>query len=268
MQHRFGRVHHVVEETGWPIRLMASIGFSGFLAAMALISFPVPWTPVPFSMMPFGLLIAGAYQRPIWGLLSVVIYLAAAGLGAPIFQGGDSGWHHFGEYTAGYLIGFMLVSPLIGYYMQQRRGMLPTNWVYGIIGVFGVAVIAGISTIIWMMSTGSGISGIDSDVAGWNHGRSTLWVLLFLVVASTALAITFLRRYRQQRQDALNLFLVMLGTIIVMQTCGVIGLWLITDLSLIHSVILGSLVFLPFDVLKSGLAVALSLPFVPPVNHD
>lgn len=266
MEHRFGTLEQTL--TGWPTRLIASAGFAGILALLALISFPLPWTPVPFSLLPLGLLLAGAYQRPLWGFLSVAMYLVAAGIGAPIFADGESGWSWFIGATGGYLFGFLLIAPLVGWYMRERRGLLPTKWVMFVLGAFTLAVLAGLGGIIWMMSTGNSISTLDSDAQNWNLGRSTLWVLLFLIVAMTTLTITFLRRYRQQSQEALNLFLVMMGATIVLHACGVTVLWMATSLTFMESLLLGSLVFLPFDVLKSGLAVALSLPFVPPVNHD
>lgn len=253
--------------TGWGVRALISAGFAGFLALMAIISFPVPWTPVPFSMMPLGLLVAGAFQRPQWAALSVAIYLLAAGLGAPIFADGESGWKWFIGSSGGYLFGFLLVSPLVSWYMAERREGLTPRWIAILLGLFGVGATAGIAAIAWFLGTESGISTVDSDVSGWNHGRSALWVLLFLIAGMTGLTVALLKRGRGETNQALNLFLVMLGSIILLHICGVTVLWLVTDLSLIHSIILGSIVFLPFDVLKSGLAVAATLPLLP-VKHD
>lgn len=259
------RIATTVHATGWPLRLGLSIGMAGFLALMAAISFPLPWTPVPFSMMPFALLVAGGYQRPGYAALSVVIYLLAGAMGAPVYADRSSGWEHLWGPTAGYLFGFILVSAIVSRYMQRRREPLSARWMWGIGGFLGAAVLAGIAAIAWMWSTGNGLAHLDDEVAGtWGVGKTSLWFLMFLTVACAGLALWLLNRSRGDRPQALNLFMVMLGSIVVLHACGVTVLWLaIDELSLIGAIILGSLVFLPFDIVKAGLGVGLTLPFLP-----
>lgn len=250
--------------TGWPVRLGVSVGLAGFLGLMGAVSFPLPWTPVPFSMMPFALLVTGAMQRPGYAGLSVALYLLAAGAGAPIFAGGESGWHHFVGATAGYLVGFAAASIVVSWYLQRPRRLLSGPWLALVGGFLGAAVLAGIGAILWMWRTGDGLAALDPDVASsWGVARSTLWFLLFLTVACTAMALALLARNRGERPQALNLFLVMLGSIVILHAFGVTVLWLATSLSLLSAIVLGSLVFLPFDIVKAGLAVGLTLPFLP-----
>lgn len=259
------RIARTVEANGWSMRLGISLGMAGFLALMGAISFPLPWTPVPFSMMPFALLVAGGYQRPGYAALSVAIYLLAGAAGAPIYADRSSGWEHLWGPTAGYLFGFVLVSALVSRYMQRRREPLSAAWLWTIGGFLAAAVVAGITAIAWMWSTGNGLAHLDSEVTGdWGVGKTSLWFLLFLTAACTALTLVLLNRYRGDRPQALNLFVVMLGSIVILHACGVTVLWLaIEELSLISAIILGSLVFLPFDIVKAGLGVGLTLPFLP-----
>ncbi len=258
------RLTQQVEWTGWPTRLGVSAAMAGFLSIMALVSFPLPWTPVPFSLMPFALLVTGAVQRPGYAALSVLIYLAAGALGAPIFAEGASGWAHLLGPTAGYLFGFIAVSMLVSAYMARRHAPLPTALAWGLIGFVGAAILAGVGAIAWMWSSGQGLAQLDSEVtADWGVAKSTLWALLFITAASTTLSLWILARRRGERAAALNLFAVMLGSILVLHACGVTVLWLATPLSLMSAIILGSVVFLPFDIVKAGLGVALTLPFLP-----
>ncbi len=259
-----------VTATGTATRAVVSVGLGGFLMLMGTISFPLPWTPVPFSMMPFGLLIVGAYQRPQWALLSVGIYLMAGGLGAAVFAGGESGWSHFGGATAGYLFGFFATTGLVSWYMSRARAV-PERLATGIVAVVIAAAAAGVAAIAWMWSTGNGLAHLDDEVtASWGVGRSTLWFLLFLIAVTTTVTLWGLRRARAQEEGLFGLFLAMLASIIVMHAIGVTVLWLATPLGLMAAIILGSIVFLPFDIIKAGAAVAVTYPFLPstPRNRE
>ncbi len=261
-------VQRTVEMVGWPLRLGVSIAMGGFLMLMGVISFPLPWTPVPFSMMPFGLLVAGAVQKPGYAAGSVLLYLVAAGLGLPVFADGESGWSWFVGSTAGYLFGFFLTSLLVSFYMQRaRRGMSP-RWAMASLGIIAASVLAGIAAIIWMWTTGEGLAHLDSEVtASWGVGKSALWVLLFLFGMATVTVLWMLGRSRGEQSAALNLFVVMFGAILVLHAVGVTVLWLVSPLSLMGAIILGSIVFLPFDMVKAGLAVGLTQPFLKMEPH-
>lgn len=257
-----GRAHRAVHVAGWPVRFGLSLGMAGFLALMAQVSFPLPWTPVPFSMMPFALLVAGATQRPAWAGLSVVLYLAAGAAGLPVYAEGESGLRHLVGSTGGYLVGFLLVSVLVSAYVQRPRALLPHRLVVALVALVSVAVVGAVSVVAWMAATGTGLE------ATWGVGASTLWVLAFVTAAGLGLAFVLLRRRRGQASVAANLWLVMLGALLVLHACGVTVLWALTPYTLIQSIALGSVVFLPFDTVKAGLAVAVSLPFAPaPEEH-
>ena len=253
--------HRAVEATGWPARFGVSLGMAGFLALMAQVSFPLPWTPVPFSMMPFALLVAGAYQRPAWAGLSVLLYLAAGAAGLPVYAGGASGLRHLAGSTAGYLFGFLLVSVLVSAYVRRPRALLPHRLVVALVALLAVALVAAVSVIAWMNATGTGLE------ATWGVGASTLWVLAFVTAASLGVTYVLLRRRRGEATRAANLWLVMLGALLVLHACGVVVLWALTPHTLIQSIALGSVVFLPFDIVKAGLAVAVALPFLPEEHH-
>ncbi len=262
-ENRTQTIRPTVHATGWPVRLGISAGFGGFLMLMGALSFPLPWTPVPFSMMPFGLLIAGAYQRPAWAGLSVLIYLVAGGLGAPVYAGGESGFHHLIGATGGYLVGYIFVAALVGWYVSQSRRLMPTRWAYGLLGLLAVVVAWGLVAIIRFATTGEGLGTYDTNLTAWGLGRSILWVLLYMTAVATALTIWALRRHRGEHNRALNLFLIFLGSTALLHVCGVTGLILVGGYPILTSIVVGSVVFLPFDIIKAGLAVGLSLPFLP-----
>ncbi len=249
-----------------PLQGALSVGMGGFLMLMGSLSFPLPWTPVPFSMLPFALLVAGAVQKPQWSLLSVILYLVAGGLGAHVFAGGASGWHHFGEHTAGYLFGFLLVSPIVSAYVARPRRVLGGPWRYAAVGASAAAAVIGLAAIGWLISRGVGIQTLDADAVGFGTVRSVLWIGLF-ILTTALLAYLLLRRRSGQWEASLQLFFVMMMATLVLHALGVLVLWQMTSLGLMSSIIVGSIVFLPFDILKAGLAVAVTQPWLPPESE-
>lgn len=251
---------HLPTPTTTASRFAVSLGMSGLLMLFGAISFPVPWTPVPFSLIPLGLLMAGAVQRAGWGALSVVIYLVAGGLGAPVFAEGESGWRHFAGATAGYLFAFPLVSAMIGAYVRQPRH-LPSWLRSGLVAAFLTSAVAGIAVVAWLWSQDTRL-GDDYTLSG-----SVLWSLVWVTAACIAMAFWNLRR-RSDHGPALSMWIVMMGAILLLHAVGVTGLWIIGDFPLIEAIAYGSIVFLPFDTIKAALAVALTLPFLPTENPD
>lgn len=245
-----------------------SLGMGVLLMFMGSLSFPLPWTPVPFSMMPFALLVTGAAQKARWSLVSVATYLIAGGLGAPVFADGESGWAWFAGATAGYLFGFLLVAPFISTYLKRPRPALQGRWRAAVLGLVGASAAAGIAAIIWLSVRGTGFTDVDADITGFGTGRSILWICAFLIGAATLTTLLLRGRLEGRRAQSVQLFLVMLAAIGLLHGVGVTVLWLATPLSLMAAVVLGSIVFLPFDILKAALAVAVSLPFLPEPLHE
>ncbi|MGB1586418.1 MAG: biotin transporter BioY [Thermoplasmatota archaeon] len=241
-------------------RVAVSFGMAGLLMLFGAISFPVPWTPVPFSLIPLGLLMAGAVQRAGWGALSVIIYLLAGAMGAPVLAEGESGWRHFAGATAGYLFAFPLVSAMVGAYVRQPRE-LPSWLRRGLITGFLTSAVAGIAVVAWLWNQDGTLGG------DYTLGGSVLWALVWVTAACIAMAVWNLRR-TSDHGPALSMWIVMMGAILLLHGVGVTGLWIIGDFALIEAIAYGSIVFLPFDTIKAGLAVAATLPFLPSESND
>ena len=52
----------------------------------AQIAIPIPGTPVPFTLQPLAVVLAGLCLGPVAGAASMVLYLLAGALGAPVFS--------------------------------------------------------------------------------------------------------------------------------------------------------------------------------------
>ncbi len=98
--------------------------FSALMCVGAYIHIPIG--PVPIVLNNFFVLLAGLLLGPLWGFLSVLIYLLIGAVGFPVFAGGKSGLAHFAGPTGGYLVGFAIAAFVVGlisysnYYMSRR----------------------------------------------------------------------------------------------------------------------------------------------------
>jgi len=85
-----------------------------FVAALAQVEIPLPFTPVPITGQTFGVLLIGAALGSKRGAASLTLYLAEGALGLPFFAGGAHGLSVLTGATAGYLLGFIGAAYVIG----------------------------------------------------------------------------------------------------------------------------------------------------------
>lgn len=90
--------------------------FAALTGAFAYVSFPNPFAPgVPVTLQVLGVFLAGIMLGPVWGAASMVLYLAAGAVGAPIFSGGSAGLGVLlGSPTLGYLWSYPVAAALVG----------------------------------------------------------------------------------------------------------------------------------------------------------
>ncbi|PSQ50892.1 biotin transporter BioY [Halobacteriales archaeon SW_6_65_15] len=65
--------------------------FAALTGAFAYVSFPNPLSPAPVSLQVLGVFLAGILLGPVWGGLSMGLYLLTGAVGAPVFSGGSAG---------------------------------------------------------------------------------------------------------------------------------------------------------------------------------
>ena len=84
-----------------------------FLSIMSQLIIPLYFTPVPVSLGSFGvILIALVYGRKL-GIATVLSYVAAGSLGAPIFAGFKAG--SLFSPTGGYILGYIAATVILGF---------------------------------------------------------------------------------------------------------------------------------------------------------
>ena len=90
--------------------------FSGtiFVALLAQVRIPLPFTPVPLTGQTFAVLLVGAALGSKRGAASLTLYTAIGALGLPVFAGGATGMAYLAGPTLGYLVGFVVAAFVIG----------------------------------------------------------------------------------------------------------------------------------------------------------
>lgn len=98
-----------------------------FVAVLAQVSIPLPFTPVPITGQTLGVLLVGAAYGPSLGAATLGLYLLWGAAGLPVFAPNPEGSHTTGlavlsltAPTGGFLWGFVLSSWVVG--GLARRG--------------------------------------------------------------------------------------------------------------------------------------------------
>jgi biotin transport system substrate-specific component len=133
-----------------------------FVAALAQVEIPLPFTPVPITGQTFGVLLVGAALGSKRGAASLASYLVMGLLGLPFLAGGAHGLTIVLGATGGYLIGFIVAAYVVGLLAERgmernvRTSLIPflagtviiyacgVTWLTILLGSFSKAVAAGL----------------------------------------------------------------------------------------------------------------------------
>lgn len=86
--------------------------FAALMVAGAYIAVPIG--PVPITLQTAFVLLAGILGGRRVGIASVAIYLTLGAIGLPVFSGGIGGFAHLIGPTGGFLLSWLVASPLAG----------------------------------------------------------------------------------------------------------------------------------------------------------
>ena len=132
----------------WLRDLILILSGALFVAVLAQVKIPLPFTPVPLTGQTFAVLLVGATLGSKRGAASMVLYIALGALGLPVFAGGASGVAYLSGATLGYLIGFVIAAYIIGLLAERglersvRTSLIPFLLGTMVIYICGVAWLA------------------------------------------------------------------------------------------------------------------------------
>ena len=135
----------------WAKSAVGVFGFAALTAIGAAISIPLPHTPVPLTLQTLAVLLAGVTLGPRRGLAAMALYLLAGAAGYHVFADGCWGLATVCGGSGGYLLGFALAQPLIGWLAGQHDGVqdAPTWRRLALAVLAGEAVIYGCG-LLWL----------------------------------------------------------------------------------------------------------------------
>lgn len=147
---------------GWLRDLTLIVLGALFVAALAQVEIPLPFTPVPITGQTFGVLLVGAALGSKRGATSLASYLGMGLIGLPFFAGGAHGLKIVVGATGGYLLGFIVAAYVVGLLAERglersvRTSLLPflvgtviiyacgVTWLAVVLGSFSKAIAAGL----------------------------------------------------------------------------------------------------------------------------
>ena len=95
------------------------VGGSAFIALLAQVVIPLPFSPVPITGQTFAILLIAALFGGVRGGLSTLLYLMQGMAGSPFFAAGTAGIARLAGPTGGYLIGFVAAAFVVGLLAQR-----------------------------------------------------------------------------------------------------------------------------------------------------
>jgi biotin transport system substrate-specific component len=98
--------------------LALALSYACLTAALAQISFYLPWSPVPVTGQTFAVLL-GAVLLGRWGGVSQLMYAGLGVAGIPLFAGAKGVGALFGP-TGGYVIGFVVAAFVLGFWAEKN----------------------------------------------------------------------------------------------------------------------------------------------------
>lgn len=138
--------------------------------AFAYVSFPNPLSAagVPVTLQVLGVFLAGIFLGPLWGPLSMGLYILAGAVGAPIFAGASAGVGVLVGPTGGYIWAYPVAAFLVGVAVHggleigsPREAGLP-RLLGGMVAATAVIYLGGMASLM----LAGGLGPVESFTAG------------------------------------------------------------------------------------------------------
>ncbi len=115
---------------------IVSAVFAALICAGWMMAIPVG--PIPIVLQNALAVLAGLLLGPLFGGLSVLLFLIAGAAGLPVFSGGNGGFAVFAGPTGGFLVGYLAAAFVGGCTMKLYREGQRWPLACGIIAVAGL----------------------------------------------------------------------------------------------------------------------------------
>lgn len=91
--------------------------FAALTAVCSQIQIPLPMIPINLAL--FAVHLCGALLGPVYGLISMVVYMFLGAIGLPVFAGMQGGFAILMGKTGGYVLGYALCALVVGLWVRH-----------------------------------------------------------------------------------------------------------------------------------------------------
>lgn len=128
--------------------------FAAATAVLSQLSIPLPFTPVPINLATLAIFIAGGLLGPVFGSISLTVYVILGAVGLPVFAQFSGGVGIILGPTGGYILGYIGAAFMTGLIAKR---LSHSFWGNVLAMTAGLAVCYAMGTAWFMISTGTGL---------------------------------------------------------------------------------------------------------------
>lgn len=107
------------------IQEMALVGMcAALMGIFSQLAIPIPFSAVPLTLQTFGVVVIAVILEHKLGALSMIIWTLIGAVGLPVFAGFAGGMGALLGPTGGYIIGFIVMTFIIGFAASRKNKVL------------------------------------------------------------------------------------------------------------------------------------------------
>lgn len=140
-------MEHIAEKKRMStVQMTATALMTAVTCILAPMSLPIPISPVPISLTNLVIYFMAYVLGAKLSLVSYVLYLLLGMVGLPVFSGFTGGLAKLVGPTGGYLIGFIFLAPIAGFFVEK----FPNKIYMHVIGMVLGTAICYIFGTVWL----------------------------------------------------------------------------------------------------------------------
>ena len=169
--------------------------FAAFIAVCAILpNLGTTGGGVPFTLQMFGIFLAASVLGAKRGALAVLLYLAVATAGVPVFSGGSGGPSAWTSASGGYLVAFPIAAFIVGLVASRAARLNPVTFTV-IVSIAAALVTVGVTGLIGAIGMSIKLN-VDFGVA-WGYATPFFFFDIIKGVVAAIVAAAVLRAFPQ-----------------------------------------------------------------------
>lgn len=172
--------HGTVRKDSLSTKQMALIGvMTAVTCILGPLSIPLPVSPVPISFTNLAIYLTVYVLGMKAGTISYLVYLLLGFAGMPVFSGFTGGVAKLAGPTGGYLIGFVFLALIVGWFIEKFQG----RYTFHVAGMILGMVVSYIFGTVWLskqLEIGF-TAGLGAGVIPYLPGDAVKMILAVLI---------------------------------------------------------------------------------------